>query len=103
MRNYIFYEDGAHGWLRVDRDELIELNIQAKITGYSYQKDDFVYLEEDQDLTTFCKAKFLNDMDSARRWFQSIPVKYSNYSNIRYYSSYDPKLLETPSYKLREV
>ena len=50
---YIFHSDSGHGWFAVKRNELKELNIAEKISHYSYQKGDTVYLEEDQDATTF--------------------------------------------------
>lgn len=57
---YIKFNDPGHGWLRVKTEELRTLGIEDKITGYSYISDDgrFVYLEEDQDMGTFVKAKW---------------------------------------------
>lgn len=57
MTAYNFHADPGHGWLEVDLDELIDLGIADKITPYSYRMGDTVYLEEDCDLTTFCRAK----------------------------------------------
>lgn len=60
MKNeYRFYNDPGHGWLRVARRELLTLGIADRITVYSYQsrKGAWVYLEEDQDWTTFDQAK----------------------------------------------
>jgi hypothetical protein len=58
MKTKIVYafSDGGHGWAKVKRSELIKLNIENKITGFSYQRGEFVYLEEDCDLTTYVKA-----------------------------------------------
>lgn len=60
-QKYKFYEDAEHGWLEVERDELIQLGIADKITTLSYQKNDKltskVYLEEDYDAMTFNIAK----------------------------------------------
>jgi len=51
-----FYSDPGHGWGAVKRKVLIELGILDKITGFSYQKGQTVYLEEDLDLSTFTTA-----------------------------------------------
>lgn len=56
MRKYDFYSDPGHGWLKVERKELVELGIENQISGYSYQKGDFVYLEEDGDASKFMDA-----------------------------------------------
>ena len=46
MKKYFFHNDPGHGWLEVGRDEIKGL----AISGYSYQRGDRVYLEEDGDL-----------------------------------------------------
>ena len=58
MKTKIIYafSDGGHGWAKVKRSELIKLNIEQKITSFSYQKGEFVYLEEDCDLNTYVIA-----------------------------------------------
>ena len=56
MPKFLFIEDSDHGWLRVPRAELERLGIADKITGYSCQDRNFVYLEEDRDMMTFCDA-----------------------------------------------
>ena len=56
MKKFDFYSDPSHGWLKVTRKELIELGIETQISGYSYQKGDAVYLEEDSDATKFIDA-----------------------------------------------
>lgn len=55
-RTYQHTTDSGHGWLHVKRAELEELGIADKITGYSYQRGNTVYLEEDQDAGTFLDA-----------------------------------------------
>lgn len=57
MTTYKFYEDPGHAWLAVKRAELVKLGILDKISHYSYQKGDTVYLEEDWDASTFFTAK----------------------------------------------
>lgn len=53
---YIFHSDAGHGWLAVDREELVELRIADQISSYSYQRGSTVYLEEDCDASTFINA-----------------------------------------------
>jgi len=55
-KTFRFYNDAGHGWLAVKRKFLIELGILEKITSYSYQRGNTVYLEEDLDMDTFFKA-----------------------------------------------
>jgi hypothetical protein len=44
------YEDPGHAWGAVKRKVLFDLGIAGKISTYSYQKGETVYLEEDCDL-----------------------------------------------------
>jgi hypothetical protein len=57
MIKYIFTSDSGHGWLHVTRDEIDRLEIAAKISPYSYQDRDMIFLEEDCDLGVFLEAK----------------------------------------------
>ena len=52
------HDDGAHGWLEVTYDDLIDLNIQSKISNFSYidSNKKLIYLEEDCDMTSFMKS-----------------------------------------------
>jgi hypothetical protein len=68
-----FYSDPGHGWGAVKRRLLVDLGIAEKITTYSYQKGDTVYLEEDCDLATLTTALSLN----------SIPIEYIEKSTNR--------------------
>jgi len=82
---YKFYNDPGHGWLAVKRAELIRLGILDKITGYSYQNGNTVYLEEDCDATTF-----INRKDELGEPY-SFDNRYTNkQSPIRYYQSFKP-------------
>ena len=56
LTKYFFYSDPSHGWLKVQRKELVELGIETQVSGYSYQKGDAVYLEEDRDASIFIDA-----------------------------------------------
>tara|TARA_Y100000356_G_scaffold106557_1_gene92487 strand:+ start:51 stop:407 length:357 start_codon:yes stop_codon:yes gene_type:complete len=52
------HDDAAHGWLEVSIEDLIDLNIQDKISDFSYidSIEKLIYLEEDVDMTLFMKS-----------------------------------------------
>jgi hypothetical protein len=83
------YTDPGHGWLKVHMQLLAKLGIAEKITGYSYMRGEFAYLEEDCDLTTFCKA-----MEAQG---ETVEFRYhiaDNPSIIRRYEGYTPTQLK---------
>jgi hypothetical protein len=47
----VFFSDAGHGWGRVPHSLITELGIADKISEFSYQDRDYVYLEEDCDLS----------------------------------------------------
>lgn len=51
-----FFEDPSHGYYKVPKKLLIELGIADDITNFSKRSGDNVFLEEDQDATTFFNA-----------------------------------------------
>lgn len=51
-----FYSDPGHGWLRAPRTLLKKLEIEDQISSYSYQFNNWVYLEEDRDMAVFQKG-----------------------------------------------
>ncbi|CAB4121908.1 hypothetical protein UFOVP26_44 [uncultured Caudovirales phage] len=51
-----FYSDPGHGWLQVEKRLLVQLEIEDKISEYSYVKGDFAYLEEDCDAAVLLMA-----------------------------------------------
>ena len=60
-KTFTFYHDPGHGWLKVNKKDLVELSLEDKISRYSYQSGDNIYLEEDCDATLFqqsYKAKY---------------------------------------------
>ena len=88
MKIYDFFSDPGHGWLKVKRSELTELGIEGKITRYSYQRGEFVYLEEDQDASTFIKAL---EAKTGKKFYTVIPLRRhiaDRSSRIRSYESY---------------
>lgn len=80
------HEDGGHAWLQVPKKWLSELGIASEITEYSYEKGDQVYLEEDQDVSTF-----VNALKKIRSWDSGlVHSTYDDRSPIRNYPSYKP-------------
>jgi len=55
-KKFVFYADPGHAWMKVKRAELEYLGIKDRITSYSYQRGDDVFLEEDLDAGIFIKA-----------------------------------------------
>jgi hypothetical protein len=47
------YEDPGHAWCKVHRSLIENLGIAGDISSYSYQRGEYVYLEEDRDLPMF--------------------------------------------------
>lgn len=95
---YVFHEDAAHGWLRVSKTELHNLGIADKISAFSYQKNDFAYLEEDSDLALFLRAKQTDEstpdkkkwvINNLRSWWDShVLMRYEEQSTVRTYERY---------------
>jgi hypothetical protein len=55
-RTFHKYNDGGHGWLKVPFSLIVSLKIKDLVSRYSYQRGDFVYLEEDGDMDYFFDA-----------------------------------------------
>lgn len=68
-----FYSDPGHGWGAVKRRVLDELGIADKITHFSYQKGQTVYLEEDSDLPALVTKLAVN----------GVTVEYEQHSTDR--------------------
>lgn len=85
--------DGGHGWLEVSKAKLKSLGIAHKISGFSYEKGDKAYLEEDCDASLFFES-FFNDKewykkDEFKKVAHSIPEKvYKRDATVRGYESY---------------
>jgi hypothetical protein len=86
MKNYKFYADPGHGWLAVKRVELEALGIADKVSRYSYQFGNTVYLEEDCDAGLFFNAKGWKVWSDA----PIVSKHTNNLSRIRSLSSYKP-------------
>ena len=87
----VFHNDPGHGWLEAKYEDLVELEIQNKISHYSYRSGDTVYLEEDQDLTIYVKAlwyeMYMNE--EFKIWWKQIVSKYEEESFIRNLMHYE--------------
>ena len=81
-----FYADPGHGWAKVKRSLLKELGIEDKISSYSYQKGEFVYLEEDCDQYLFWKT-----MKDQGREVEYIQHHCNGSWSIRNYESFQPQ------------
>ena len=71
-----FHADPSHGWLEVDRADLETLNIAHKISRYSYQKADRVFLEEDCDAPHYLRAA------DSKGWTIATTQKHTNHDSF---------------------
>lgn len=79
------FTDPGHGWASVKRALLSELGIADKISPYSYQRGDSVYLEEDCDLSLLVAA--LKARGDTVEWVESSTDRRSpirSYERYRY-------------------
>ena len=90
MKNeFYFYTDPGHGWLDVPRSLLHELGIAERVSSYSYQRGDSVFLEEDCDYALFRRA-----MMQAGREFTTADIHTDGDSFIRSLPSYQAEQLQ---------
>ncbi len=86
QKSFDIYSDPGHAWCKVPFSVLNELGILGKISHYSYQKNDFAYLEEDADLETLVLA--LRERGITPKFREH--VAREKYSRIRGYDSFKP-------------
>lgn len=79
-----YYTDPAHGWIAVKRTLLKKLKIEDKISVFSYQKGNTVYVEEDWDAHILSKALAENQIV-----VELVAKHTNNRSPIRNYAPYD--------------
>ena len=83
----VYYQDPGHGWVAVKREWLHALKIEDRITPYSYQRGQTVYLEEDCDMAQFHVAA------TAAGWAVTYSPRNSTWrSPIRSYDRYMPSI-----------
>lgn len=83
-----FFMDPGHGWVKVPKDVINELGIKEKITHFSYKKNDFVYLEEDCDASTFLRALEEKSLINNIKDLKINEIVTNGSSIIRTYASY---------------
>ena len=91
MSKLIYFQDPGHGWLRVHKKEINKLGLQYQISGYSYESKLYVYLEEDRDMSLYCKAMGitrLSELDYATK-------HTNNRSHIRSLPYYTKPVVKT--------
>ncbi len=77
---YKYFVGDTKGWVEVRKDELGAANLLDLISTSSYEKGEYIYLDEDIDLSFF--VYFLGDLPI----FQEIHVSddyFSNYNRYR--------------------
>ena len=86
MKKFTFYSDAGHGWLKVPKALILELGIADKISHFSYERSDSVYLEEDCDFSLFAEAYSPNER-------LRLTEVNSDRSRVRTYRPYYPACL----------
>jgi hypothetical protein len=79
----IVYNDPGHGWGKVKRQVLSNLGLVDKVSAYSYQYKDNVYLEEDCDLPLLVQTLYALDVR-----VKFVEKSTNKQSKIRSYESY---------------
>ncbi len=81
------YSDPQHGWCKVKRSLLVKLCIDNDISSFSYERGEYVYLEEDRDMNIFITA-----MNNESIKFSFNELNGNRSSRIRNYNRYTAKL-----------
>ena len=96
-KQFIFHEDGCHGWLEVSYKDITDLNIQNRITESSYinRTTKKIFLEEDCDATLFLnefKNKYGYKPELLEgRFYEESPIR-----KLPFYSSWQFNLYWNP-------
>jgi hypothetical protein len=94
IMTFNYYTDPGHGWVKVSRKLLIKLGIENKISGYSYQRGESVYLEEDSDMSLLMNAFQLHGKELELNRYHT-----NRSSKIRSYQSFKPTVVGTMTVK----
>ena len=70
-KTYNYYSDPSHGWLKVLRSEVENLQIMNKISTCSYMNGEHIYLEEDCDASLFINAQKEKGIDIKLKEFST--------------------------------
>lgn len=84
-KTVLVFADPGHAWAKVNKKELINLGIHEKISGCSYQRNGFAFLEEDCDLSLYVET--LKQLGIGIKFKESHTNKQSR---IRNYDGYNP-------------
>ena len=73
---YKFIADPGHGWLRVPKAEVVGLDVY--VSAFSYQDDEYVYLEEDYDAWNWMQFSGVQNHDVTEHdytgeWVRDLP------------------------------
>jgi hypothetical protein len=90
QKTFDFISDPGHGWAKVPRAILRTLGIEEKISRYSYQRGDWVYLEEDCDMSLFHK-EFRERFGVEPKYRERNTSGRNQYSWVRNYPSFQPQ------------
>lgn len=82
-----YFTDPGHGWVRVRRNEKLFQTIADEVSSYSYQRGNYVYLEEDDDLGLYIKAIKAAGMEIKVEQYST-----NRLSKIRNYAPYEKHL-----------
>jgi len=82
-RVFNVYGDPGHSWIKVKKDFLVKLGIYHLVTSHSYERGDYLYLEEDCD--GFLFANKLKEKGIDFKWKEFHTDKSSR---IRGYNSF---------------
>jgi hypothetical protein len=93
QKTFDFIADAGHGWAKVPRALLRDLGIEAQISHYSYQRGDWVYLEEDCDLSRF-HIEYRTKYGIEPRYRERNTSSRKQYSWVRNYPQYQPQQTE---------
>lgn len=81
----IVYSDAGHAWGKVKRQVLVNLGLANKVSTYSYQYRDNVYLEEDCDLPLLCST--LMALDTRIKFVEKHTDRNSRVRSYSHYST----------------
>lgn len=79
----IYHNDGGHGWYAVKRKKLESMGILNNVSGFSYERGQTVYLEEDCDASLF-----FNALSEEEKQQIKIINSYQDRSPVRRYSRF---------------
>lgn len=83
------YSDPGHGWVKVPFKTLVDLNLVDRISCFSYYRNEYAYLEEDNDYSLLLEALLTRGITPEFREH----VSRTRPSKIRTYRCYTPHVV----------